>query len=389
MLFKKKQRGLTPLFEAVGCACYHNNNVLLLKRNEDKSFPNHWGIPSGKIDNKETPDAAIIRELFEETSILLSLDNIEFVRKYHVVTSEFNFIYHLYVTSFSERPKITISELEHNKYEWFSNENIAQEKLIPDLLECLNDAKRYIFTTPKQLSLFPNETTRFKSKYTARLEDNIDSEYFSQSFPDTSSTKKKYSVSFGPHASGKTTTLRQVSNNIPEITLVEDSTIIKKRSSRLNYYLRKIWEDGDKSFFFFFQMEVLVLRFWYTVNAPYNSLVDETIYSTLAYTRALHTLKWITDYEYETFYAHYKFYCKHICKPENILFFKCDKNTLRKRIQRRGRKIEKLYPDEYTDALYHSFNQLAHEISAEMNVIEIETGFHNTEELAQYICSNI
>jgi mutator protein MutT len=61
-----------------GIILKHNDEVLLCKRAPDKSMPNVWSIPSGKIEDGESPGQAAIREFYEETNIELD-PKIEFV----------------------------------------------------------------------------------------------------------------------------------------------------------------------------------------------------------------------------------------------------------------------------------------------------------------------
>lgn len=54
----------------VACALIDvDGRVLLAKRPADKPMPNLWEFPGGKIEDNETPEDAIIRELDEELGI--------------------------------------------------------------------------------------------------------------------------------------------------------------------------------------------------------------------------------------------------------------------------------------------------------------------------------
>ena len=65
MGIEKKQ-----LFIVQGCV-FHEDQILLIKRNEPKipEIHGNWELPGGKIEFGETPEAAAIREIEEETGI--------------------------------------------------------------------------------------------------------------------------------------------------------------------------------------------------------------------------------------------------------------------------------------------------------------------------------
>lgn len=57
----------------VACALVDNDGrVLLTKRPEGRSMAGLWEFPGGKVEEGETPEAALIRELKEELSIDVS-----------------------------------------------------------------------------------------------------------------------------------------------------------------------------------------------------------------------------------------------------------------------------------------------------------------------------
>lgn len=67
-----------------GIIVKNKDKVLLCKRSPDESMPNVWSIPSGMIENEETPIQAALREFNEETSIVLpeKLKLTGFINKY-------------------------------------------------------------------------------------------------------------------------------------------------------------------------------------------------------------------------------------------------------------------------------------------------------------------
>lgn len=56
-----------------GIILQSEDEILFCKRSPDKSMPNIWSIPSGKIEIGENPGQAAIREFYEETNI--EIDN--------------------------------------------------------------------------------------------------------------------------------------------------------------------------------------------------------------------------------------------------------------------------------------------------------------------------
>lgn len=56
-----------------------NNEVLLLRRYNTNFGNGQYSLPGGKVEGKETPKQAIIREAFEEIGINLKPENLEFV----------------------------------------------------------------------------------------------------------------------------------------------------------------------------------------------------------------------------------------------------------------------------------------------------------------------
>lgn len=54
-----------------GCFCESDNRILLLQRKMGKSQGGTWCLPSGKLEANESPEQAAIREVLEETGIIL------------------------------------------------------------------------------------------------------------------------------------------------------------------------------------------------------------------------------------------------------------------------------------------------------------------------------
>lgn len=380
MLYRERQPSLPPLFEAVGCICVLNGKILLLHRQEQRSHPNCWGLPSGKIKDGEHACRAMIRELYEETGILQSSENLNELAVFHVISKDLSFIYALYRCDMPHDTQVTINLNEHAEYRWCEPADALRLKLVPDLEDCLRAALPELQPEQVQLDIF-TKLAAFEPHDYRRLESSIP--FSSPASNVRPMFQKRYWVSFGPPAAGKSTTLQTMRSENSALTLVRDSTIIQKTTSTLNHYLMKAWKENLRAYFFHFQMEVLPFRFWYTMQAPDYSLVDESIYSAFAYSRALHRLCWITDSEYQTFFANYVTYYRLLPKPQALMYFYCPPKVLLARIKRRGRKIELGYPAEYVEALAAAFEEVATELGGEINVLRINTEFASANALAR------
>ncbi len=103
-----------------------DGKILILKRSVDsKTNPGKWELPGGKVDQGESFDKALIREVYEETNLKISLDsvvgtsqqNLPLIRAVHIIMSG----------------KIVDGELnlssEHEGYAWEFIENLKDYEL--------------------------------------------------------------------------------------------------------------------------------------------------------------------------------------------------------------------------------------------------------------------
>src|ERR1035437_7184322 len=121
------------LFEAVGCDIKCANKFLFLKREAHKSYPNRWGLPGGKIEDQETSIKAAIRELFEETHILLSSEQLSLFATYQFANADMNFVYTVFFYEYDKKPHVIIDSEAHTAFAWLSIEEALCLPLIPDL----------------------------------------------------------------------------------------------------------------------------------------------------------------------------------------------------------------------------------------------------------------
>lgn len=73
-----------------------DGKVLILKRStESKTNPGKWELPGGKVNQEESFDQALIREVYEETNLKIALEhvigaseqNLHIIRAVHIIMS--------------------------------------------------------------------------------------------------------------------------------------------------------------------------------------------------------------------------------------------------------------------------------------------------------------
>ncbi len=109
----------------VGGVIVKDNKILIIQRSADEdAFPNLWELPSGKRELLETSDAAVIREVKEETNIDVKVVAPISVFEYKVEkedeirdTTQINFLVE-YISG-----KVKLSN-EHRTFAWITKEDL-------------------------------------------------------------------------------------------------------------------------------------------------------------------------------------------------------------------------------------------------------------------------
>ena len=118
-----------------------DNRILISNRKNRKQLSNYWEFPGGKIENNETPDACLIRELKEEINVDVSKSCIAPIGFSTSSYSEFDITLLLYIC----RKWIgTPIPLEGNDIKWIASKDLklhkmpeANSSLIPILLDLI------------------------------------------------------------------------------------------------------------------------------------------------------------------------------------------------------------------------------------------------------------
>lgn len=111
---------------------------MLLQRQESKPQGKSWGVPAGKKDTTDkTLEAAMQRELKEETGIKVDEKKLKYFGQFFVRYDDYDFIYHIFHLVLPEKPIVQIRETEHLGFMWVTPKEALEIDLIQDLDECI------------------------------------------------------------------------------------------------------------------------------------------------------------------------------------------------------------------------------------------------------------
>ncbi len=136
MIFKSPPDNFKKELDVVVCYIEHCGYFVLLHRNTNKKFGDKFGLPAGKVDDKESPAEAMQREIFEETGIKVKEEDLKYFNTLYVRGGGSDFVYHMFSLSLDQRPEIKLSPSEHKGFLWVTPEESLGLDLIHDLDEC-------------------------------------------------------------------------------------------------------------------------------------------------------------------------------------------------------------------------------------------------------------
>jgi 8-oxo-dGTP pyrophosphatase MutT (NUDIX family) len=141
----------SPTIAAVACFLQAEQQLLLLKNDNPTKFQNKvWGVPGGKIESNESPTAAAVRELHEETGISLPEQNLIFVIKLYVRVENFDYEFYIYQAELKQslaEIKIKIDSREHSEYIWKK----PQEALALELISGEKELIEYMYLSTSEI----------------------------------------------------------------------------------------------------------------------------------------------------------------------------------------------------------------------------------------------
>lgn len=109
--------------------------VLLLQRSEIASYPDHWQLVEGKLEESEKVDLALKREIQEEVGATVKIMNINTIFHNELPAKGQNYLAFRVVFEVElESEEIKISE-EHKSFGWYTKEEALALQLLPGVEE--------------------------------------------------------------------------------------------------------------------------------------------------------------------------------------------------------------------------------------------------------------
>ena len=130
----------------VGAVVFYRGKILITQRSlKNKFLPGIWGIPAGKIDFSESSEKALIRELQEETGLVI--ENTQIIGSSTFLSEYKNKETHNLQVNYVVNVKNDIVELDSSSmdYKWLSYSEIITSSLLDKFtISVIKQAEKFI-----------------------------------------------------------------------------------------------------------------------------------------------------------------------------------------------------------------------------------------------------
>ena len=114
------------MIDVVAAVIKKNNKYFIAQRNRHKHFPFYWEFPGGKVDNDESFEQALKREIHEELSINIKIKEKITSEKYK--DDKIDVEVHYFLCELTDED-IILSE--HEDMKWLFKKDLLNLKLAP------------------------------------------------------------------------------------------------------------------------------------------------------------------------------------------------------------------------------------------------------------------
>lgn len=147
-------------FQAAGCFCVCDDKLLMIQRQRHKTFELHWAIPTGKIEEGESPRECMVRELQEELGFQVSPHELEDLGDFIVEHEGVVFEYVAFVLRLDRQPEIHLKRDEVRKHDWVPVQHITKRRVVPYFYNTVRALLDRLSDRPRQLLIFPEREAK-------------------------------------------------------------------------------------------------------------------------------------------------------------------------------------------------------------------------------------
>jgi len=120
-----------PTVKIAGCFLEYKGRFLILHRNPGGRHGGRWGLPAGKVEQGETENEAVRREVLEETGFLTPFKKFEFLKKITFDFPEKIIYFFVYRVNLESKIKVFLNRRENQDWAWTTGkECYARDDLI-------------------------------------------------------------------------------------------------------------------------------------------------------------------------------------------------------------------------------------------------------------------
>ena len=125
------------IIKVVAAILQKEDKILIARKKQGKPLAGYFEFPGGKIEEGETPEESLIRELMEEM-------NIKFAVKEYIGESIYDYGNDKVISLLGYTAEIIDGEIklsDHDRYEWVTLEQINNYKIAPADIPLINKLK--------------------------------------------------------------------------------------------------------------------------------------------------------------------------------------------------------------------------------------------------------
>ena len=121
------------------------DEICMLKRSGTGWMDGQYSLPAGGLEKGETLSIAAVRELWEETGVLISSENLEHAHTMHVWTDDRSWIGHFFSCNVWTGSPILAEPDKHSEVAWKSRNQLPEDTVpyVRKAIEAINRQQSY------------------------------------------------------------------------------------------------------------------------------------------------------------------------------------------------------------------------------------------------------